>query len=219
MGVSLANLVSRLRNKAPARDGVPDSIGYQQCVEEAVADFGRRKPCQKISSISIISGTAEYDLPSDFGRIVAMESLATTDEEIIISDAGIIPLSGDWEEKWTVAGRHVTFYPTPTYTKARDIWYQSVHVLDSDEQYPDLTEEDAAIVLLYAQSLALGLIANSTAGSGWKYTIGDESVDKSGLGAGLRGQADWLEKKYLAAVKAANGAIGMRGTVPRLTSI
>lgn len=219
MAVSLASLVSKLRNAAPARDGVPDNQAYQQCVEDAVADFGRRKPAQKIVTLSIVSGTAEYDLPADFGRLVTMESLATTDGEIIISDAGIIPIDESWEERFTVAGLHITFYPTPFYTRGRDLWYQSVHVLDANESYPDLTSEDAQIVLLYAQSLALGTIANSTAGTGWKYQIGDEMVDKSGLGKGLREQSDWFEAKYLKAIQGAIGQVGMRGTEPRLRSI
>jgi len=39
----LASLVTRLSSEVPARDDTPTSEQYQNCVKDAVSDYGRRK--------------------------------------------------------------------------------------------------------------------------------------------------------------------------------
>jgi hypothetical protein len=208
MAVSLAVLKSRLQSAVAARDGVPDDAQYEQAVQDAVADYSSRNPLKKATTLSIVAGTASYSLPADFLKVIALESL-TSQDGVIISPAGLIPVSATYREKYYVAGGQITFVPTPQYSAPRPLWYAAAYTLDDDE-YPDMTEDVARVVLLKAQSLALGLQANSQAGSGWAYQIGDERVDKSKMGPGLRDQAKALEDEYLAAVRAQIGAVGMR---------
>jgi hypothetical protein len=209
MAVSLATLTARLQGAVAARDGVPSDTQYRQAVEEAVADYSRRNPLRRLATLSIQSGVATYDLPADFLKIITLQSLTASDG-VIVSGAGLIPVSPSYRERYYVAGRRqITFSPTPQYTASRDLWYAAAHALDGDE-YPDMTDGDAAIVLLKARSAALDLQANSAAGEGWMYQVGDEKVDKRGKVENTRQAARDLEAQYLEAVRAAIGAVGMR---------
>jgi hypothetical protein len=209
MAVSLEALVARLQNAVPAEDEVPGDTQYEQAVEDAVADYSRRNPLRRLATLSIRSGTATYDLPADFLKIITLESL-TSQDGVIVTGAGLIPVSATYRERYCVTGRRqITFSPAPQYTVDRNLWYAAAHVLD-DGEYPDMTAEDAAIVMLKARSLALDLQANSVAGDGWMYQIGDEKVDKRGKVENTRQAARDLETQYLEAVQAAIGAVGMR---------
>jgi hypothetical protein len=211
MSVTLAALVARLTAAVPAQNGVPSTAQYEQCVKDAVADYGERRPNQKVTTISVVSGTAAYALPSDFLRQIQFEPLTGTDG-VLISATGLIPLDSSLEEIYTFAGGYLTIYETPSYTADRDLWYAAGHALNLSNAYPDLSDADARILLLKAQQLALDLQANVSAQSGWKYQIGDEMVDKSAMGAKLREQSGYLQKQYEDAILKASGSVyGVRG--------
>jgi hypothetical protein len=216
MSTALASLVARLTTAVPAQNGVPSAAQYQQCCQDAVEDYAERRPNQKVATLSIVSGTAAYALPSDFVRMIEFESLLNTDR-VLITSAGLIPMDANFEEIYTFAGGYLTITPTPGYSIPRMMWYAAGHVLDSSDSYPDLTAADARIVLLKAQALALDLQGNVSAQSGWKYQIGDEMVDKSGLAGKYREQAGYLQKQYEDAIaKAAGSAYGVRGWVSEI---
>lgn len=210
MGISLETLVERLMQAVPARDGVPTLVQYRQCIEDAVADLDQRKPNQKVAAMSVVAGTAEYALPSDFVRLIALEPLWAA-EGVLVGDSGLIAVDATFTELVTVAGGVLTITPTPSYTTVRRLHYAAGRTLDADEVYVDLTPGDARLVLLLAQALALEAQANSAAAAGWRYQIGDEMVDKSGLGGGLLRQAQALRAQYEAAVAAALRPYGVRG--------
>jgi hypothetical protein len=215
MSVALADLVTRLQADIPARSSVPSESQYEQCVKDAAADYSRRRKMQKMTTLNIVSGTATYDLPDDFLRLIKLERSTVMDGNVIIANEGLIPVSSTYEERHIIAGGQITFYPTPTYSQSRDLWYAAGHVLDGDEEYPDMTEDDAGIVLLKAAACALRRQANAAAsgqGNVVEYQIGDERVKKSDVAGSLRSQANDMEREYLAAVEAAVGALGVRAS-------
>ena len=213
MSTALASLVARLTTAVPAQKSVPSSGQYQQCCEDAAADYAERRPNQKVATISVVSGTAAYALPSDFLRQIRFEPLNGSEGVLVVS-AGLIALDADFDEIYTFAGEYLTIAPTPMYTAPRELLYAAGHVLNSSGAYPDLSAADARIVLIKAQALAIDLQANVAAQSGWKYQIGDEMVDKSGLAGKYRDQAAYLLKQYEDAIlKAAGSVYGQRGWV------
>jgi hypothetical protein len=108
----------------------------------------------------------------------------------------------------------MTFTPTPSYTLDRTLRYAAGHVLDDDAAYPYLTDADAGILLLKAQSLALRkqALAAVTASTGEivEYAIGDERVKKSSPSASLGAAAQMLEAEYLERVARGVGMVGSR---------
>lgn len=200
MSISLSSLVSRLQSDVPARNSVPTEEQYERAVTEAVADFSRRAPMEKMSSVSVVSGTAAYAMPSDFVRLVGLESL-TNASGVIINDSGIIPVSSSFSERLMVNGTTLTIYPTPTYTMERDLWYQAGYILGDDDAYADLDEAGAALVLMLATAKALGWQANAAAMEAWQYQIGDERVSKERLAEAIRNQAKEYERQYYEAVR------------------
>jgi hypothetical protein len=211
VSVTFDDLMTQLQADVPTRGGVPSTAQYERAVKDAVADFSRRRPMTLITTLSIISGTASYDLPDDFLSIIKLDDF-TAPDGIIHTSAGIVPLSSDWNERYTINGRTITFTPTPSYTLDRTLRYTAGHVLNESDVYPYLTDEDAGILLLKAQAIALRkqALAAVTASTGEivEYAIGDERVKKSSPSERLSAAASSLEAQYLAAVQ--HGATGSR---------
>ena len=212
MSMTLAELVARLQEDIAQREAVPSETQYAQMVQDAVADYSRRRPLHRLTTLTIVSGTAEYDLPTDFLRLIRLEGLFSQDG-VIHSTSGLIPVSAGYEESFTIAGRTLTFYPTPSYSTSRDLTYAAAHVLEGGE-YPDMTEEDAGIVLLKAQALALQTQARASALAGEvvEYAIGDERVKRATVSEALSTQAKEAQQAYLEAVRAVVAPTGRRGT-------
>lgn len=212
MSIALADLVTRLQSDVPARDSVPSATQYENCVKDAVADYARRNPVDQITTISVVSGTAAYDLPDDFLRVIVFEGPLSYGN-VIIGDEGLVPTRGamEWEEHVTIRAGTLTITPTPTYSQDRDLEYAAGHVLDSGS-YAYLTDEDVGVLMLLAQAKALLLQANIEAQKAWQYALGDERVNKERLAAALREQAKRLEEQYREAVENLGGGGKARGT-------
>lgn len=181
---TLAALVAILQSEVPAVSGVPTTAQYTQAIKDAVLDFSRRCGLAKWGELAIVSGTAAYSLPVDFLGLILLEMLSGADG-VIISNTGLIPVSADWEEEYSVINKVITFTPTPMYTLMRDYKYKSGWVLTGTtgaETYATVGDEEAQIVMIKAKQLALEKISNSVAssGSGMKYSLGAVSVDNSG---------------------------------------
>lgn len=211
MSIALDDLVTRLQADVLARGGVPSSAQYEYAVKDAVADYARRRPMTLIAMLAVVSGTATYALPDDFQFLIKLDDFTARDG-IIHTAAGIVPLSSNWNERYTVNGLTITFTPTPNYTLSRTLRYVAGHVLNSSEVYPYLTDEDAGVVLLKAQAIALRkqALAAVTASTGEivEYAIGDERVKKATSSDSLKAMAVALESEYLETV--AGGSTGSR---------
>ena len=127
MSVTLADLVSRLQAGVPARNGVPSSEQYEQAVEDAVEDYGTRRPMQKTTDVAVVSGTASYGLPADFVKLIKFESVLATEGVLNTAD-GLIPVSSTFKERVMVQGSSLVISPTPTYSATRRLWYAAKHV-------------------------------------------------------------------------------------------
>lgn len=210
MGVSLATLRERLESDVPAYKSVPDEDQYERAVRTAALDYSRRRPLEKLTTLSIVSGTAAYDLPNDFLKVIRLEMLVSADG-VLHTSAGLVPTStaSPFRQRYYIGGGQITFDPTPQYTMSRDLWYAARYALDSDDVYADMDEEVAGIVLLKAQAIALGLQANKASQEAWQYQIGDERVSKEKLAGELRAQKKEKEREYLVAVE--EGQVGPTG--------
>lgn len=207
MSIALATLVARLQAQVPARNGVP--ADYSQLVQDAVTQLAQDVPLLRRATLAIVAGTATYALPADYLFLVELPPLRALapDGETIVTAAGLIPLGVTTEEAHQIEGGQIVFYPTPGYTVDRTLLYAAGHVLEAGS-YPRLNENAARIALLYGQHLALMAQAAATAGDAWKYSIGDESVDKSGQAKGLQTTAEGLLTQYQLAIR------GLKGRAP-----
>lgn len=210
MSITLDWLVAELESDVPASDGVPSAAQYENAIKDAVRSFSERCGLEQISTLNIVAGTATYDLPADFLALILLESLLMPDG-ILHSSGGLIPITSTWEERWTIRNGQITFYPTPTYTVARDISYKAGWVLTAVDQeygeyeYAAMGEREAQIVLLKAKSFALTKQANVS--SGMKYSLGAVSVDNSGTAGGLIATAESAEKEFEDACRKYNGTV------------
>lgn len=213
MSVSQVELIERLSADVPTRNSIPSREQYRQCVEHAVADYSRRRPRTKVTTLSIVSSTATYDLPTEFIRLIRIASpavVASNDGGVLITSAGLVPFSADWREHYTIANGKITFHPTPTYSTTRDLWYAAGHVLDASGAYAEMASDDTEILMHRARALALELQANKAAQEAWQYAIGDERVSKEELAAELRADAELAETRYQQALERAIGPAGTR---------
>lgn len=205
VGIQADLMLWRLAQTVPQPDlTTPLPEVYEQAVSDAVFQLAQDAPLLRMATLSIVAGQATYDLPSDFLYLISLSKPISMDG-VLFTSGGLVPLSANYEERYQVAGGQITFTPTPTYSMSRSMRYAAFYPLDAERTYATLTANAARVALLYAQSLVMSQQANGTAGSGWKYQIGDEMVDKSGLGKGLATQASELQKQYGAAVKQLKG--------------
>jgi len=208
MAQTLAALVAILQSEVPAVSSVPTTAQYTQAIKDAAADFSRRCGLTKFAELNIVSGTASYDLPADFLKLVMLESLAGADG-VVLSDAGIIPVSANWEETHQVVNKAITFKPTPTYTLTRDYRYKAAWVLtgsSGSETYADMGDDEAHVVMLKARQIAKEKISNAMASGGaQRYSFGAVSVDKiSGVDALIK-EMYALQGQFVEACEAYNG--------------
>jgi hypothetical protein len=213
MTILFDEMVNDLIADVPPRDGVPSNEQFERMVKEAVRDFGRRTGRIKESTIDVVAGTAMYDLPEDFLRMIVLHGLHGHDG-IINTSNGLIAVGHGMRERYTIMAGTITFYPTPVYTLTRRFSYKAGWALSSEDYgavYAELTDEEAEIALLKAKAMALEMQANATAGDGWRYAIGDESVDKSGQQSAYKVRLETAEGAYEKAVAVYNGNTGLAG--------
>jgi hypothetical protein len=213
MSTTLAALVALLQSEVPAVDGVPTTAQYEQAVKDAVMEFSHQCGLTTIATLSVVSGTATYSLPPNFLKLIMLESFASADG-VIISATGLIPVSADWEEEYTIVNKQITFFPTPTYSLGRDYKYKAGWAMTGtagSETYATLGEDEARIVLLKAKAIAVTKQNNATGGSPLKYSLGAVSVDNSAYVQSNASWADSLEKEFLAACDKYNGQVAMYG--------
>jgi hypothetical protein len=213
VSVKLSRLVTYVMHDVPARDGIPSEMQYEECVKRAMADFGRRKPLVKETTLSIEANVASYALPADFLYVIDVEALATGEGGVLITPTGLIPMSPAFKETYTVAAGRIAFVPTPAYSYDRRLWYAAGYTLDATEQeYTDLTEDLVDVVLLKAKALATGIKAGKAADEAWQYAVGDERVNKEKLADNLRVEVRRLTDEYEAAVRSLTRNMGLRST-------
>ena len=207
----LSELVDRLTADVPAEDGVPSTTQYENAVKDAIRDFSERCGLEQIGTLSVVSGTAAYDLPADFLKMIYLESFAGQD--VIFSAEGqLIPVPAGWSERYTIRNGRITFYPTPRYTVDRDMRYKAAWTgTDTGEEYPDvdyaeLGEREARIVLLKAQAIALTKQSNAQSSTSLKYSFGAVSEDLGGSSDSTRKNSNDLEREYEKACETYNGA-------------
>lgn len=212
--IYLAEIIERLTEDVPAQDGVPSETQYERAVKDAVADFGRRAGRVKRSTLNIIAGTASYDLPDDFLSMIAMSGIVGADG-VLNTAYGLIPVSTGFAESFTIANRVITFSPTPSYNVSRAYRYKAGWAISGEDElagYEDMSEDEAAIVLLKAKALAVGKIASAAASEGgFSYRQGDVTVDLSGHVSGLQASVLALDTEYLAAVEIYVGTVLVMG--------
>ncbi len=209
MAIELSKLVTQLQSDVAARNGVPSNDQYTEAVKDAVWAYSDRLPLKKSFELSVVSGTATYSLPSDFLRLISLLDVPTQDG-VMSTDDGLIPIGGSWSEKHTIAGQEITFQPTPAYTATRWLWYTAAYILDEADIYMAMTADVKRIVMLKAQAIALGLQADKAAQEAWQYTAGAEKVSKEKLANSLGERAERSDTLYEAAIQKRIGPVGKR---------
>jgi len=212
MSKLLSELVADLMEDVPAEDGVPSWTQYENAVKDAVADFSEQCGLEQIGTLNIVSGTATYNLPADFLKLIKLETYAH--EGVMNTPEGLIPLSAGWVEKHTIRNGQITFYPVPRYSLARCFSYKAAWVgTDLEDEYGGIEYEtmgdrEARIILLKAQEIALNKVANAQSGTAIKYSFGAVSEDLGGTSEASRKTAYAVQTDYEAACKKYNGTVG-----------
>lgn len=206
MTKALADMIADLQEDVPAVDGVPSDAQYERAIKDAVAEFSRLCGREKNTTISVVSGTGSYSLPADFLKVIEFISPYDPEHGVIVTATGIIPFgpTNPFEEELTIRNRILTIYPVPQYTMERFLEYKAGWVLDGSDNY-DLTDDEVEIVMLKARAIAFEKIDNASAASGFKYTVGNMSVDKSSMSEGYSKRVGDFEDKFERACQKYNG--------------
>ncbi len=209
MSIALSDLVDRLEADVPTSGGRPSATQYENAIKDAVTDFNNRVGTRRRASLTIVSGTATYSLPTDFHSLIEFSNLPTFNGSIAISSDGLMPLmsgTGLSVEEYEIVASQITIYPTPGYGGTRYLWYRAGHYLNGSDEYPNMTEADVAIIMLKARANAWRFSAEGSF-EGMSYRFGSVQVDKKQQVNTIQERATKLEGEYEDAVKARIGAI------------
>lgn len=212
MPITRQSLIDSLTAALPAKDGAPSSTQYADAIDAAVLAYSQRVPLVRTITLAITAGVATYALPADFLALLSLETGTVLGQQIAITTAGIVPLGDEPEEAYEIIGKNLVFDEAPSYTADRLLKYAAAHVAASGS-YADLQAQETRPILWRAQADLLRMLAMREAGNAWSYRIGDEAVDKKGLGDALFKAADAIERQYENAVEALGGGAGTGGVV------
>lgn len=213
METALSDLVAQLAADVPARNAVPADDQYTRCVTDAVADFSRRAGRVQVSQLRLEAGMASYPLPDGFVRLVQLvwpSAEYSPSGGVLITSRGLVPYRPDCLPRHTIAGGRISFYPAPVFAATVDLVYQAGWVLDEEQNYPELGEEESGIVLQLAAARALEIQANAAAQEAWSYQLGDERVSHEKLAEALGARAQAARQTYLERVAGYVGPIMTR---------
>lgn len=208
MTKALADLISELQEDVPAVDGLPSDAQYERAIKDAISEFSRRCGVKKNGTIDIVAGTANYVLPDDFMSLIEIDDPYDPEHQVVITATGIIPFSelSPFEEELTIRNGILTIFPTPGYSMTRYLEYKAGWILDANNEY-DLTEDEARIVMLKAKSICFEKLANAGIATGFRYTVGNMTVDKSGVSDGYSKRQTELDNGFITACDRYNGAV------------
>jgi hypothetical protein len=209
MSIALFDLIARLELAVPSASGLPTAAQYEDAVIEGVADFSRRCPSTRMTTLNITANVAEYALPADFVRIVQFPNVRQLSSSgVMVTGSGLVPLSMNFSERHSIRNKKLTLFPTPQYSMERPIYYAGGYPLEGtapNQAFTDLSDDDASIALHKATELLLMVIAAGVARDGWNYSLVDMSVSKSGLPQAIREQAKGERELYELAIAARAG--------------
>jgi hypothetical protein len=203
----LSDLILELQEDVPAVSGVPSDAQYERAIKDAVREFSRRCGVVKNGSIAVVSGTAAYALPADFLSMVEIEDPYDPESNTAVTATGLIAFGAlnPFEEDYTIQNGTITFSPIPAYSMTRYFEYKAAWILETDSYA--LTEEEAQIVMLKAKQIAFDKLVNASAGAGFRYTVGNMTVDKSGVADSYSKRLYELQGEFLQACESYNGAV------------
>lgn len=212
---TLAELVATLKTLVSQQNGVPSDAQYEQAIGDAANDLNTRWKYRNVTTLSIVAGTAAYALPDDFYGVIRFEiPYHDVQSGTIVTSAGLVPTGRPGQnvpESYTILNGTLTLVPTPQYNSTRYLWYQAIHALDDDEEYPYMGDVWASVMMIKARSLALSVAAGTLSKTGrgvLAYRVGAVQVDKGKAIEALRKEAEGLRTEYLGAVEAAKGVHG-----------
>ena len=195
----LSVIQARLTAMVPAYDSVPSSDQYGQAVEDAVNDFSNRRPLVKTTTLNLVDDTADYDLPSDFLRVIRLRAPEAADY-----------YTDTWEVKDVDT---ITFYPTPDTAHDLTLRYCAKHAgtaSNGDTDCADLTDADARVLLYKAKAYCLEMQADKAARDAWQYSEGEQVVNKTKQSEAFRKMAEAAHSDYLRELKALPTGVGAR---------
>ena len=204
MTTALADLVTRLQGETPTYDSVPTSDQYEQAVKDAVSELSQIAPLTKYYLLSVVNGTAGYTLPDDFSRMKEFRLSVDAGNGTIIDTANgaLIPVGSGTTARYTLVGNLLTFIPTPTSNSSLDLWYSAKYLLNEDDEYENIGDTEARLVILKASVTCLRLQARKAVQQSWSYEIPEQKVDKKNLSKNFSDAADATEAEYDKAVNA-----------------
>ena len=202
-------LVLELKDRVLQESGIPSEGQYHAAVRSGVARFNTDAGMIKYGTLAVVAGTDSYTLPTGFLKMIHMDSMRHG--SAFVQPGGLLmplPASG-LSETITIYGDTLQIRPTPQYTLDRSYTYKAAHVLTGDD-YPDMGEEEAYIILLEAQAELMRRSLTTKADKALRYSFGDVTIDTGRTGASIVGAIKALDEAYLERLKSFRGPMAVR---------
>ncbi len=188
MATLLSTMQTALTALVKTYDSVPTTAQYQQAVEDAIDDFSNRFPLIGTATLSLVADTADYDLPSDFLRVIRLRAPT---------------VSAQYQEEWEIKDADtITFYPTPSTAHSLTLRYCARYAASgSPTTYTDIGDTESRVLLHKARAICLGMIADQVARDAFQYAEGEQAVNKTKQSEAFRKMARAALEDYEMALK------------------
>ncbi|NPV80800.1 MAG: hypothetical protein HPY52_11070 [Firmicutes bacterium] len=123
----------------------------------------------KTGDISLVSGTQDYDLPADVRKIMRVTINNVQAQAVDVTKLGALETNVNhtpsaaqpFYHQW---GKQISVFPTPTAAGTAKLWYfKRLSDLTADADISEIPVEYHALIVLYAQILAMQKVDKPTA--------------------------------------------------------
>lgn len=186
LGVLRADCITRLKQLQQGYADMDVEMTFANAWDEAVNAFSDKCKFKAEYWFTTRANKNFYDIPTEIAKVTGLfESSSTV--------------------AFTQSGSQITLTDTPKVARKHKLVYFGKHIVNSDSAYEHLDDAAVGIILLRAQANVLREKASKVAEDAWKYTLADESLDKTGQAPTLLRTADSFDVQFNDRIKSYQG--------------
>lgn len=139
---------------------------WTRITKDSVTAYSKKLPMIKKWELSLIAGIDTYAVPADLLYLVDFPTASKwRDGDVLNTPVGLVPFneSLSYPEEVRVQGKSIWVSPTPQSAIDIEAEYAAAHILDVNNDYSTIPDNDISIVLAKMKAMALENMAQKAA--------------------------------------------------------
>lgn len=197
MGISVASITASVKSKTQQFNNIPNPEQLLDAINTAISEVSDRSPFLAETDISVVSGTQDYALPSDFQSIYEFPIYDATTGGYIVGNA--LYSGSSRSETVSIIGGMLRITPTPSYTQTRKLQYFARYtgeVSGDTIVYSELTDKHMYAIVWRAVAIIAQMKADKAAEQAWIQQNEDTRIDMSKKYRAFMDEADFASRQF-----------------------